>query len=184
MPAKPLMLLASSLVTAGLVVAPLAADARGLGQAGTWGKPAGPPVSNLTCGTSLGAMPQMSLPHISSKTSNIYKPVTITSTIDASRNISIIKNIDNSKTIDASKHIEINKSVVIQKIINSNNNNTNNNTNTNNNNSTSDATAQALATAIANLNSTIQVTNNNSSQGGTGGGNITVIATGGNAEGG
>jgi hypothetical protein len=48
---KTLMFLTSSLATAGMVVGPLAAQADGMSQLGTWGKPAGmgAGVSNLTC---------------------------------------------------------------------------------------------------------------------------------------
>ena len=171
MPAKPLMSLASATATAGLVLGPVAANAGGMSQVGTGGKPAVARVSNLTCGV---VVPAVGVPpQIPARTTNIYKPVTITNTVDAFRNISVIKNIDNSKTIDASKNIEIDKPVVIQKTCNTTNSNT-----TNNNNSTSEGAAQAIATAIAQLNSTIQITNNNSSHG-SGGGNITVIAAGG-----
>ena len=48
---KTLMFLTSSRATAGIVVGPLAAQADGMSQLGTWGKPAGmgAGVSNLTC---------------------------------------------------------------------------------------------------------------------------------------
>ncbi|HEY0234146.1 MAG TPA: hypothetical protein VGC86_03680, partial [Afipia sp.] len=65
---KTLMFLTSSLATAGIVVGPLAAQADGMSQLGTWGKPAGmgAGVSNLTCDgvPSIGAMNirQMNLP--------------------------------------------------------------------------------------------------------------------------
>jgi hypothetical protein len=93
MSAKPLMLLVPAATTAGPVLGPAAADAAEMHQPGTWGMPAGPGVrvSNLTRGGMPGGVvhvPQMILPHISSKTINIYKPVTITGTIDASRNTS------------------------------------------------------------------------------------------------
>lgn len=168
MPAKPLMSLAPAAATAGLARGPIAANTGGMSQVGTGGKPAVAHVSNLTCGVAVpavGVPPQI--------LANIYRPVIITNTVDASPNVSLIKNVGNSKTIDVSKNIEINKSVVIPKTSNTTNNNT-----TNNNNSTSEGAGQAIAAAIAQLNSTIQVTNNNSSQG-SGGGNITVIAAGG-----
>lgn len=65
---KTLMFLSSSLATAGMVVGPLAAQADGMSQLGTWGKPAGmgAGVSNLTCDgvPGIGSMNirQMNLP--------------------------------------------------------------------------------------------------------------------------
>jgi hypothetical protein len=51
MSVKTLMFLTSALTTAGLVIEPLAANADGMSQLGTWGKPSGmgAGVSNLTC---------------------------------------------------------------------------------------------------------------------------------------
>jgi len=51
MSVKSLMFLTSALITAGLVIEPLAANAAGLHQVGTWGTPAGlgRAVSNLRC---------------------------------------------------------------------------------------------------------------------------------------
>jgi hypothetical protein len=65
---KTLMFLTSSLATASVAVVPLAAQADGMSQLGTWGKPAGmgAGVSNLTCDgvPGIGAMNirQMNLP--------------------------------------------------------------------------------------------------------------------------
>ncbi|HKX64910.1 MAG TPA: hypothetical protein VJM78_06335 [Rhizomicrobium sp.] len=57
MSAKSLMFLASALVTPGLVIEPLAANAAGLHQVGTWGTPVGlgRAVSNLRCDGVRGA---------------------------------------------------------------------------------------------------------------------------------
>src|SRR5882757_1701221 len=69
MSVKTLMFLTSALATAGLVIEPLAANADGMSQLGTWGKPAGmgAAVSNLTCDgvPGIGNMNirQMNLPH-------------------------------------------------------------------------------------------------------------------------
>jgi hypothetical protein len=51
MSVKSLMFLTSALATAGLVIEPLAADAAGMSQLGTWGRPTGmgAGVSNLAC---------------------------------------------------------------------------------------------------------------------------------------
>ena len=51
MSVKTLMFLTSALATAGMVIEPLAANADGMSQLGTWGRPAGmgAGVSNLTC---------------------------------------------------------------------------------------------------------------------------------------
>ena len=50
MSVKSLMFLTSALVTAALVIEPLAANAAGLHQTGTWGRPTSVAVSNLRCG--------------------------------------------------------------------------------------------------------------------------------------
>src|SRR3569623_1423611 len=51
MSVKSLMFLTSVLATAGLVIEPIAAQADGMSQLGTWGRPAGmgAGVSNVTC---------------------------------------------------------------------------------------------------------------------------------------
>src|SRR5689334_20028429 len=122
MSAKTLTILTSVLVTASLVVEPLAATAGTLRQIGTWGRGmhsgvSNQGISNLTCDSlpGVGSMPQIPHtpglstihPHVMPGVSggpfnafNFNHPLNVTG---GNTNITINKTIDNSKTLNVYK---------------------------------------------------------------------------------
>ncbi|MDE2462623.1 MAG: hypothetical protein KGO02_02760 [Alphaproteobacteria bacterium] len=136
MPNRTAHFLTSALMSAMMVVAPLAAQAGGLSHKGTIGgmsrvpatcgpvsRPTRPSIENIykpaTITNNLNVYKRTSI----DKTINVYKPVTVnkmvdvTTNVDNSKNITINKpvsittNIDNSKTIDITKKIDNSKTI-------------------------------------------------------------------------
>ena len=129
MPNQTAHLLTSALVAVAIIGTPVASDAGGMPQMGTYGGGMGhvpPPSTCPPVGGHPGRPPggtniRIYKPTTIENNIHVYKPVTInksidvTNNIDNSKNINITKTIDNSKTTDNSKNINISKSIVINK---------------------------------------------------------------------
>jgi hypothetical protein len=132
--------LTSALVSAAIMVTPLASEAGGVSHPGTYGGGISHPSAPSTCApvhpghpTNVNNNIHVYKPTTIENNIHVYKPVTVNKNIDVTNNIdnsknitinkpvSITNNIDNSKNIDItknidnSKNISINKSIVINK---------------------------------------------------------------------
>jgi hypothetical protein len=164
MPNRSVYFLTSTLVSAVLVVSPLAAEAGGVSHPGTVGG-ISKGSSASTCAPAPSGHPSRTVnnnvniykPTTIDNNITVYKPVTVNKNIDVTNNIdnsknitinkpiSITNNIDNSKNIDITKNIDDSKNISINKsiVINQGGNNVS---------VTAEAAAEASANATANAN--------------------------------